>query len=75
MLLASVTDRARVLAPIVEVVLEVVRNRVSAQYSGFMPVLYPRELATAWTPFGSTDEMWLAFGERPQSLIFPQKSL
>ena len=61
-MVASVTDSEPVLAPSVEAVLEVVRNSVCEQYPGLMPVLYPGELATASKPFGSIDEMWLAFG-------------
>ena len=55
------TDSNHVLASGVEVVLliEVVRNSVSEQCPSLMPVLYPGDLAT---PFGSINEMWLAFG-------------
>ena len=52
LLIASVTDSGRVLAPSVEAVEEVVRNSVSEEYPGIMPVLYPGELATASKPFG-----------------------
>ena len=61
LLLASITDSGRVLVPGVEVVLEVVRNSVSEQYPSLMPVLYPEDLATASKPFGSIDDMRLAF--------------
>ena len=64
LLIASVTESERVLAPNVEVVLEVARNSVSEQYPGLIPILYPGELATASTPFASIDEMWLVFGGR-----------
>ena len=43
LLMASVLDSDRVSAPSVEVVLEVVRNSVSEQYPGLMPVLCPGE--------------------------------
>ena len=64
LLIASAPDSERVLAPSVEVLLEVVRNSVSEQYPGIIPMLLPGELATASTPFGSIDEMWLVFGGR-----------
>ena len=57
MLIATVTDSEPVLALSIEVVLEVVRNSVSEQYPGLMPVLYPGELATGSKPFGSIDEI------------------
>ena len=49
LLIASVTDSERVLALSVEVVLlnRVVRNSVSEQSPGLMPVLYPGEITTA----------------------------
>ena len=62
LLIASVTDSEQVFAPSVELLLEVVRHSVSEQYPGLIPVLYQGELATASKPFGSIDEMWLAFG-------------
>ena len=62
LLIASVTDGDQVLPPGVEVVLEVVRNNVSERYPSLMQVLYPGDLTTASKPFGSIDEMWLAFG-------------
>ena len=55
LLIASVTESERVLAPNVEVVLEVSRNSVSEQYPGLMPVPYAGELATASMPFGSIE--------------------
>ena len=57
LLIASATDSERVLAPSVEVLLEVVRNSVSEQYPGIIPMLLPGELATASKPFGPIDEM------------------
>ena len=51
LLIASVTDSERGLAPNVEVVPEVVSNNVSEQYPDLMAVLYPGELATASKPF------------------------
>ena len=43
LLMASFLDSDRVSAPSVEVVLEVVRNSVSKQYPGLMPVMCPGE--------------------------------
>ena len=61
MVVAGVTGSERVLAPSTGLVLEVVRMSVNEQYPGLMPNLYPGELATAPSPFGTIDAMWLAF--------------
>lgn len=58
----SVTDCEQVLAPGIEVVLEVVGTSVSEKYPSLMPVMYPKDLATASNLFGSIDEIMLAFG-------------
>ena len=74
LLIASVTEREGVLAQSVEVVLEVVRSSFSEKYLGLVPVLSPGELAAVLRPFGSIDEMWLAFGGRPTNKIHPINS-
>ena len=56
-----ITRSEQVLAPSMSTVLELVRRGVMNQYPGLMPTLYPGELATVPTPFGSIDALWSAF--------------
>ena len=58
---SAATRTARLLAPVAEILLEVVRMAVNEQYSSLMPTLYPGVMATEPRPFGSLDAMWLAF--------------
>ena len=58
---SAATATERVLAPGVDIVLEVVRMAVNEQYPSLMPTLYPGVMATEPRPFGSLDAMWLAF--------------
>ena len=61
MVVSGITGSEQVLAPSMSTVLELVRRGVMNQYPGLMPTLYPGEVATVPTTFGSTDAMWSAF--------------
>ena len=58
---SGITGSDQVLAPNMSTVLELVRRGVMNHYPGLMPTLYPGELATVPTPFGSIDALWSAF--------------
>ena len=51
----------RVLAPGVEIVLQVVRMAVRDQFPSLVSTLYPGVLAMVSRPSGTLDAMWLAF--------------
>ena len=52
-LVSAVTGNERVLAPGVDVVLEVVRTAVNEQFPTMMPTLYPGAMATDPKPYSS----------------------
>ena len=56
-LVSAVTGSARVLAPGVDVVLEVVRILVNEQFSTLMPTLYPGIIVTDPKPYSTLDAM------------------
>ena len=58
---SAATGAARVLAPGVEAVLEMVRMAVNEQYPRLMPTLYPGVAATVSRPLGTFDAMWVAY--------------
>ena len=58
---SGATGTEHVLAPGVQVVLEVVPMAVNEQYPSLMPTLYLGGLVTASRPFGASDAMRLAF--------------
>ena len=63
MLVSTVTGSERTLATEVDVVLEVVRMAVNAQFPSLMPTLYPGSMAKDPKPLVSMDKMWKAFGD------------
>ena len=62
-LVSAVTGSERTLAPEVDLVLEVVRMAVNAQFPSLMSTLYPGSMATDPKPCASLDKMWKAFGD------------
>ena len=58
-----VTGSERVLAPGVDVVLEMVRMVVNEQFPTLMPTLYPGPMATDPKPYASLDAMWNALSD------------
>ena len=60
-MVSAATGAERLLAPGVEVVLEVVRMVVTEQYPSLMPTLYPGGFTTVPRPFGTLDAIWLGF--------------
>ena len=62
-LVPAVKGSERVLAPGIDVVLEVVRMAVNEQFPTLMSTLYPGSMATDPKPYTSLDKMWKAFGD------------
>ena len=62
-LVSAGTGNERVLAPGVDVVLELVRMAVNDQFPAFMPTLYPGFTATDPKPYASLDAMCKAFND------------
>ena len=59
-LVSAVTRSERVLAPGVDMVMEVVRMTVNEQFPTLMPTLYPGSMSTDSKPYASLDAMWKA---------------
>ena len=58
---SAATRTARLLAPVAEILLEVVRMAVNEKYPSLMPTLHPGGMAAKPRPFGTLDDIWLAF--------------
>ena len=59
----AVTGSERILAPGVDVVLQVVRMAVNGQFPTVMPTLHPGSMTTDPKPYASLDIIWKAFGD------------
>ena len=61
LIVSAVTGSERVMSPVTDVVLDVVRMAVNEQFPTLMPTLYPGSKATDSRPYASLDAMWKAF--------------
>ena len=66
-IVSAVTGSERTLAPLVNVVLGVVRMALNEQFPSLMVALCPGSMATDPTPYASLDEMWRKFGYLPNN--------
>ena len=59
----TTTGSERVLSPVTDVVLEVVRVAANEQFPALLPALYPGLKATDPRPYASLNAVWRAFSD------------